>query len=138
MAAGRLRSGLPLLRKVLAADSVSCSTQRSTALHRALLCPSITNPEVRDVVLFLPLFFLNFNFWFILFLSQIISPNNLLFFNIIRSAQKFIGFISFQIQIWNVGALGFPFQEFNQVRNLYAALDFGCKVIQADLFVCLM
>lgn len=46
MAAGRLRSGLPLLRKLLAADSVSCSTQRSTALHSALLCPSINNLEL--------------------------------------------------------------------------------------------
>ncbi|KAI5682095.1 hypothetical protein M9H77_03323 [Catharanthus roseus] len=46
MAAGRLRSGLPLLRKILTADSVSSSSQRSTALHRALLCPYLTNPEL--------------------------------------------------------------------------------------------
>ncbi|KAI5676679.1 hypothetical protein M9H77_07629 [Catharanthus roseus] len=42
MAVGRLRSGLPLLRRILTADSMSSSSQRS----HALLCPSLTYPEL--------------------------------------------------------------------------------------------
>ncbi|CAI9103094.1 OLC1v1001528C1 [Oldenlandia corymbosa var. corymbosa] len=47
MAAGRLRSGIPLLRKILAADSISSSSsaQRSTSLQRAFLAPTATNTE---------------------------------------------------------------------------------------------
>ncbi|KAL3537417.1 hypothetical protein ACH5RR_000783 [Cinchona calisaya] len=50
MAAGRsLRSGIPLLRKILTVDSVSSASStahRSTPLPRSLLCPtSLTHPE---------------------------------------------------------------------------------------------
>ncbi|KAL0313435.1 UNVERIFIED_CONTAM: ATP synthase subunit O, mitochondrial [Sesamum radiatum] len=43
--AGRLRSGIPLLRRGLAAETVSSSAAERSVATRAVLCPSFTNTE---------------------------------------------------------------------------------------------
>ncbi|KAL0379884.1 UNVERIFIED_CONTAM: ATP synthase subunit O, mitochondrial [Sesamum angustifolium] len=43
--AGRLRSGIPLLRRGLTAETVSSSAAERSVATRAVLCPSFTNTE---------------------------------------------------------------------------------------------